>query len=636
MTSRLTMATGIFLLAATIFGGSAFAHGPLIFPVTNPIPTTPVPGFTPGGRATPGNITPGGRAAPTPTPAPGTTPSGTPTGTPGTTPSPAPVRPPAGVVRPGSGGVATGATTPRGRKMSSHAGLAWEYWWVANRDRFLRPRLGRNVSRTQAGAVDLASLARRDDVRLRVSVVPILQQALGDPSPAVRRDAAIALGKVGAPAAPAMLRDALRDTNRSVRQAAILGLGLMKGPRCVDQLTAVLGNTLAGRKLVGLARIPNSSRAHAATALGLAGPSAHNAVPALLDVAENKRTADSVAEAAVHALGMIEAVDAAPRLLGMANRRDGSTTVRAAAVAALAKIGDRGALESCVGLLKHRDAAVRRSATVAIGRLANSADNDAVRALIQTARADADQATRHFALMALGEAGGSEARDALVATLRSGSGATRGFAALALGVQAREHGDPEADDLTTWLKKVVRHDDNDRVRGAAATALGLMERHDAVPTLLAMLDGPRRSTNRIDAALALGLVGDVRATKPLKEATATTKDPALRIIGALSLGLIGDASAIKALTEALTRDGGLALSGATLVGLGRIGGVDVVDAIGDMTRRSGRSQSDLRASAVRALGSLSDRRAMPAAAFATIDTNFADWSSSMKDRLGKL
>ena len=607
-------------------GGGGVTPGGTATPGTTTPGGTATPGTTPGGGATPSPTTPGGRA----TVSGGTTPPATPSGGGGTTPSGA---------RPGPGALpAAGGTTPRGRKNASAPGLSWEGWWVANRERFLRPRLPR-VSRTQAGVVDHVEQARRDEIRLRVAIVAILREALTDSSADVRRGAAVALGKIGAPAAPAMLREALRDSDQSVRESALLAIGLLRGPRCVDQLVAVLDDTADGRQLLGLSRrrsIPASFRRHAATALGLAGRTAIEAAPRLLDLAVDNDTPATLAEASLHALGMIEANDAAPQLLELANKRSTPSLVRSTAIAALAKIGDRGALSGCVEALAHSDAAVRRSAAVSVGRLATDADKTAIHALKRTVRTDSDRATRNFAIMALGEIGSTEARDALLAILRSARGQARGFAALALGVHACEHGDDEADALAERLLKVARHDDNDRVRGAAATALGLMRRTEAVPTLIAMLEGPRQASNRLDAALALGLVGDRRGTKPVRDAMAETTDPALRILGALALGLIGDDTAVDALTEALARDGGLALSGATLVGLGRIGGAGVVDAIGKMARTTGHKQAPLRAAAARALGALGDREDVPALGAVGMHGNFADWSGGLRVVFGKL
>src|SRR2546427_12533341 len=68
----------------------------------------------------------------------------------------------------------------------------------------------------------------------------LLRNALGHARPAVRRQAALAAGRIGDPAAVDLLVAALRDSDRAVQAAAAFALGLLKDPRAVQPLAALL------------------------------------------------------------------------------------------------------------------------------------------------------------------------------------------------------------------------------------------------------------------------------------------------------------------------------------------------------------------------------------------------------------
>jgi HEAT repeat protein len=102
--------------------------------------------------------------------------------------------------------------------------------------------------------------------------IPALGQALFDPSPRVRQEAATALGRLG-PAAVPVLVEALRDKDEFTRVLACSALRQL-GPDAKEALPALSGMLIAG---------PDSSRRLAASTLTSLGPSAF---PALLRVLE--------------------------------------------------------------------------------------------------------------------------------------------------------------------------------------------------------------------------------------------------------------------------------------------------------------------------------------------------------------
>src|SRR5438445_456797 len=66
----------------------------------------------------------------------------------------------------------------------------------------------------------------------------LLRGALGHPQPTVRRQAALAAGRIGDPGAVDLLVAALRDSDRAVQAAAAFALGMLKGPRAVGPRAA--------------------------------------------------------------------------------------------------------------------------------------------------------------------------------------------------------------------------------------------------------------------------------------------------------------------------------------------------------------------------------------------------------------
>src|SRR5207245_844322 len=77
-------------------------------------------------------------------------------------------------------------------------------------------------------------------LRALAGVAALLRDALGHARPAVRRQAALAAGRIGDPAAVDLLVAALRDSDRTVQAAAAFALGLLKDPRAVEPLAVLV------------------------------------------------------------------------------------------------------------------------------------------------------------------------------------------------------------------------------------------------------------------------------------------------------------------------------------------------------------------------------------------------------------
>src|SRR3989442_1772781 len=73
----------------------------------------------------------------------------------------------------------------------------------------------------------------------RAFAPPLFREALRHAEPEVRRQAALAAGRIGDAAALDGLIEALADSSRAVRAAAAFGLGLLKDARAVPHLLAL-------------------------------------------------------------------------------------------------------------------------------------------------------------------------------------------------------------------------------------------------------------------------------------------------------------------------------------------------------------------------------------------------------------
>lgn len=284
------------------------------------------------------------------------------------------------------------------------------------------------------------------------SQIPALTKALSDPDPAVRANAASALGEIGPEA-----------------KSAVPGLV----------------------KLFSEDGIINV-RTNAANALRKIGPEAKSAVPALIKLL-SEDSDDEVRGLAVFVLGGIgpEAKSAVPALTKLLSD-DHITDLRAFAAMVLGEIGPeaRSAIPELTKLTGESDDKVRDNAAKALKLI----DKNAVPARSKTAPLpdyhpaiktwisqlnDPDWQIRCRAAFELGKAKADEAVDALLGLLDDENEKVRGVSALALGrIRDRRA-------LTPLIERL--QDKSSYIRESAAKALGNIGDKRAVKPLKAML-----------------------------------------------------------------------------------------------------------------------------------------------------
>src|SRR5712692_8340079 len=196
----------------------------------------------------------------------------------------------------------------------------------------------------------------------------LLSEGLQHPDPGVRRQAALAAGRIGDPAAVNLLVPVLNDSIPVVRAAAAFALGLLRDTLAVDPLLA----TVRGRA----AEQQDLPQLEAVTALAKIGRTP--GVRALTVILESASPGGDVPPAPSRAL--LEAWRLGrgapiPTLIRFAEAPD--ALVRWRAVYSLARLRTTAALATLITALQDRDATVREAAVRGItGALVDSAKVD--------------------------------------------------------------------------------------------------------------------------------------------------------------------------------------------------------------------------------------------------------------------
>jgi HEAT repeat protein/cyclophilin family peptidyl-prolyl cis-trans isomerase len=228
-----------------------------------------------------------------------------------------------------------------------------------------------------------------------------------DPDPAIRRRAALAIGRVGMPEGVPVLASALSDPEDDVRASAAFALGLLGDKRGIAPLQAALRDEsplVRGRAAEGLGLIGDGSAA-AAVAEASAGCRAELAPIEPDDESPLQSPAVEACRLALYALVRLRSYEALARV---ALDDQGQPVSRWWPVAyALQRIGDA---RSTPALLTLATGPGTYSVAFALRGLAAAKDARALPpALAAAKRADADVRLRVAAVRALADVGGAEA-----------------------------------------------------------------------------------------------------------------------------------------------------------------------------------------------------------------------------------
>ena len=388
----------------------------------------------------------------------------------------------------------------------------------------------------------LAALLAASDAR-RFDAAP-LREALSHSNPAVRRQGALAAGRMGDAAAVDLLLPALNDSAQFVQASAAFALGLLKDARAIPSL---LLSARAGQieAVTAIAKTGGDEGARALSEIIASGsPDASTAVvdQALLEawrlaarapVSQLVRFADAPPSAtatrwrALYSLARLRAPAGAPLLIRALSDQD--PQVRAVAARGItralldsARINPRGAVDAVRPLLGDADAQIRVNALRALASLRDSSVAGAVAPLV----ADRDIGVAVQAETTLGVIRGAAALEALRARLTNSVFAIRRQAVIALA---------QADSAAGITAAAALTGDADwRWRSVAAEAFGAARARDRVEALLADPDGrvvaqALQALQRLTPATDTALLTRARAL--LGHADAAVRSVAADLVG---------------------------------------------------------------------------------------------------------
>ena len=415
-----------------------------------------------------------------------------------------------------------------------------------------------------------------------------LREAMGNSSPAVRRQAALAAGRMGDATAVDLLTPALNDTVPSVAAAAAFAMGLLKDARAIPALLQLIRSVAPADQgppqleaVTAIAKIGGDDGARAlGQILTAASPTAPTAVSdaALLEawrlgvrapVTELVRYTDALAVTtrwhALYALARLRAASGAARLvraLGDPDDRIRTIAARGVTRALLdsARIEARPVIDGLRPLLDDRDAHIRINALRAFASFRDSTLAPAVVALV----ADRDLGVEVQAETTLGVLRGDAAVRALRGRLTSSVFALKRQALIALA---------QADSATGVTAAAgVASDADWRWRSVAAEAFGAARARARLEGQLADPDG-RVVAQALQALQRIMAAGPDSALRSRARALLTHGDPAVRSVAADILARHPDVDDVDALVAAYRRADGDPFNDAKLSALGALGAI---------------------------------------------------------------
>ena len=491
----------------------------------------------------------------------------------------------------------------------------WEMWWEFNKDAFLSlknrlgefsPRSGTSGFLVGRGKKDrVVSSQKTTEEVAQKEILPALKAAIGDDDLEVCCAAVTAVARIVSPDGedpvighftPLLARKHLK-----LRRLAGLSYGIVRDPGGVAICENLLGDTKEGRRLTGTPKIDKLTRSFAALALGLIGD--YKAEPLLRRTIEKNLTASEkdLAACAIVALGLLgnreQGNETERFLVELLENQRIDPFLRAYIPIALSKRGSRAVMPALSQ--RFRDSReslwITQSCAIALGSIATVEDKDDVSVLINYVKKGKDLQTRQFAVIGLAQIGArnpdfashkeihKEIHDLFLSELsKRGNAQHRSWASLAAAIHARKHdalwkntvvavrdafleaNDPseksahavslgllEAADEGELLFKELIESKDQVLRGYLCIGLGLMRWRSAIDEMRGYLDDPSLYSLRIQAATALGLMGDRKMIPTLIKPLVENERLYVMASASQALGLIGDESAIVPLREVL-------------------------------------------------------------------------------------
>jgi HEAT repeat protein len=313
-------------------------------------------------------------------------------------------------------------------------------------------------------------------------------------------------------------------------------------------------------------------------------------------------------------------------------------------------------------LSKHstKQAEIQQSCALALGMIgdcdADKQDTDIRTALMTVLEDLADQQTRNFALIALGQVAGrpgkgsgdpiaavlagkkeGNPRSFLADQLAKGKSAVQTWSALAIAIMERSLDDAQqtsSSDMKDMLRTVLADEKSPQQVGAYAIACGIVKDLGAKDVLIKNLDEVKDIEARGYTAVALGMMNERSAVQPIQDIVKKSKyQPELLKSAAIGLGLLGDKQLVPDLITMLSEASGLSAQAAISSALGFIGDARSLDPLIAMLEDT--QKTDLaRAFAAVALGIVADKEDLPWNSKIGVNINYRANTTTLTDQKG--
>lgn len=530
----------------------------------------------------------------------------------------------------------------RKRTVSGEGYERWEFWWERNKDPFLnlKNRLSQsgNVSGssgflTGRGRKEDATTSKRPNAEVvNREIAPYLVEALSADNADILDSAVLALARITrSEDASLVLDDIIKlvgSNYQTAQESATLSLGVLGSTDCTSELYELMIDSSKGQRMTGKHEVPALVRAFAALSLGMINdPSTVDKLINTVKMAPDKdRDLKGCAIAALGLMGDNEKREKIVNfLIGLMNDRKMAPLIKAAVPTSLAKLGDPVALSPIVKAFKQnkQDDYILQSCAIAMGVLANI-ENAEVLKLLKTYidKGKNDQA-RHFCYIALAriaardeepeknaEAHADLSKFFLKDVVKPSKVTHKPWAALAAAIHAQKQEDYQPD-VIDKVAEAFEKDKNPSYRGAMAVALGLLNAKQHADLLFEEMDDTNDKAFKGYCCVSLGLMNHKAAAEKIRKIAATEiASFRLRLQAATALGLMGDTDAVDVLIKALQDGQTLSVTSSAAQALGLIGDTSAIEPLREIL--TDKKANDLaRAFSAVALGIIGEKSDIP-------------------------
>jgi HEAT repeat protein len=528
------------------------------------------------------------------------------------------------------------------------------------------------------------TMSPSEDEKLNI-ILPALKKAIDSTEDRdITSSCMVAMAKIGRNHSEFKLRDVfiprLKRGDQEIRETAALALGIAALPDAenIDMLTSLVLNSDAAKQATG-GDVNDRTRAFACYALGLVSHAnadaalkrkAFDALRQLVD--DDSKSTRNTKVAAINAIGILNAAGApsttpatgegAAAASGEGDKAlvadalkcleayymkalgSGDQLLQSHCPPAIAKLLGKDYADAKVvdtykklfaddladkGKTKRSSNDVPRACVLALGQLCKPIDDEKSpdaeygKLLLETWKSHRDLQTKYFAMLALGQIGGTWCRTQLLKEFdKAGKSIEKPWVAIAMGVYAYEKYEADQaagrtaeleEEFGRTLRTALEDVKDPSAQSGLAVGLGLCRYEAAADDLRALLV---KSRSKDDLAgylcIALALMGDKRSETDIRDIVEkSVRRPELLQQAAIALGKLGDKSVADELQKLLgDGDTNLAKLSAVASALGFIGDRRTIEPLKRMLANDQLTPLS-RAFAAVALGGVGDKEKLP-------------------------